>query len=437
MNLHDKKIHGLTPIAIVHELDKYVIGQVDAKRAVANAIRNRMRRLVVSEEMKAEISPKNILMVGSTGIGKTEIARRLASLTDSPFVKVEATKFTEVGYVGRDVESIIRDLLEDSLNKVRNKSYDECAEHALERALKRVADVLLLLDEYKDSSVPELLSKIKNGDFDNIEIEIDVQQSLGYEIVVPHGMEELSQQFQNIIQSLNGDKASKRLMTVKKALDVLREEESGKLINEEELRVKAINLAEEQGIVFIDEIDKVVRSNNSHGDVSREGVQRDLLPLLDGTTINTKYGSVRTDYILFIASGAFMNSEPGDMLSELQGRLPIRVNLHSLTKEDFVRILQEPKNSLVKQYQSLLDTEGVKLIFSDEAINKIAEIACILNSKQENIGARRLQTVMEQLLNTISFDADRFSGQEILIDSQYVEENVSIDSLKEDSDWIL
>jgi len=433
-------LKDMTPQSIVQELDKHVIGQAEAKRAVANAVRNRMRRLKVPEVMRKEISPKNILMIGSTGIGKTEIARRLATLVEAPFVKVEATKFTEVGYVGKDVDTIIRDLVEDALVKVRKKAYELIKEEAHKRAVQRVLELLRTScnitedddsDEYKD-----FVHKFEHNIFDEYEIECESSSAVGIEIMVPHGMEEVSQQLQNLFQSVHNERSVKRKMTVVKALKLLQEEESGKLVNEDDIRSTALQLTEEQGIVFIDEIDKVVRSNH-HGDVSREGVQRDLLPLLDGTVVNTRYGNVSTDYILFIASGAFMNSQPEDMLSELQGRLPIRVKLQSLTKNDFMRILLEPQNSLIKQYQELLKTEGVTLIFAPDAIEYLADLACIINEEQENIGARRLHTIIEKLLDELSFTADQYCDQDVTIDRAYVEKYVHKGDGHRDTDWIL
>lgn len=444
--LLDKEVigpSGMTPRAIVAELDKHVIGQADAKRAVANAIRNRMRRLQVPHPMKEEILPKNILMIGSTGIGKTEIARRLAVLTDSPFVKVEATKFTEVGYVGKDVDSIIRDLVEDAFIKERDKAYETVNKQAKKNVLSRVIDALKLKEDFEkiskelSSDAQNIEEDLYNGLYDDVVIEIDVQGSLGFEVVVPHGMEEISNHIQQLMQTVQSERSVKRKMTVKKALEVLQEEESSKLLNEEDIKQSAVRMAEQQGIVFIDEIDKVVRSNQFHGDVSREGVQRDLLPLLDGSVVSTKFGNIKTDYILFIASGAFMNNQPSDMLSELQGRLPICVKLDSLHKEDFIRILLEPKNSLVKQYQSLMLTEGVDLNFNDDAIDRIAEISCYMNSNFENIGARRLQTVMEKLLDTLSFEAESYCGQSVVIDRHYVDKYIEEEYSGKNSDWIL
>lgn len=434
---------GLSPQEIVSELDKHVIGQNAAKRAVANAIRNRMRRLCVSDPMKQEILPKNILMIGSTGIGKTEIARRLAALTDSPFIKVEATKFTEIGYVGKDVESIIRDLVEDAFLKIRIKAIEEIEVLAKRNALPRILEALQLMDDFDEisdrlsSKTDSLEEDVLRGLFDEVEIEIDVQGSMGFEIMVPHGMEEISQHMQQLMQAVQSDKSMKRKMPLKKAFEVLQDEESSKLLNEDDLKMRAVKLTEEQGIVFIDEIDKVVRSNQHHGDVSREGVQRDLLPLLDGTIVSTKYGNIKTDYILFIASGAFMNNQPSDMLSELQGRLPISVRLDSLSKDDFIKILSVPQNSLVKQYQALLLTEKVTLEFKDDALERIAEISCDMNERHENTGARRLQTILEKLLDTLSFEAEAFAGKTVVVDSQYVDEHVPKDVVNTDEDWIL
>lgn len=427
----------LTPRAIVAALDLHIVGQQDAKRAVANAYRYRLRRLRVSEDLRKEISPKNILMVGSTGVGKTEIARRLARLVSAPFIKVEATKFTEVGYVGKDVDSIIRDLVEDALIKVRTQAYEEVEYQANMHALNRVC-MALKQRELSEQDDEALMRALEAGEYDELEVDIEVQAgAVGYEIVMPQGMEELSQHLQQLMQAVHSDRVVQRRMTVKKAIALLRDEESAKLLNEDELRQRAIQLTEEEGIVFIDEIDKVVRSDQYHGDVSREGVQRDLLPLLDGTVVNTKYGNVSTDHILFIASGAFMNSHPRDMLSELQGRLPISVTLHPLTQQDFERILKEPQNSLVKQYQALLATEGVEVVFHDDALVRIAELAAHLNSVQENIGARRLQALMEMLLDQLSFEAEQHEGQLVTIDRAYVDAHTSCDPVRDERHWIL
>lgn len=435
---------GLTPKTIVLELDKYVIGQSEAKRSVANAIRNRMRRLQVELPMKLEISPKNILMIGSTGIGKTEIARRLALLTDSPFVKVEATKFTEVGYVGKDVDSIIRDLAENAFIKVRALAHKEVQLTAKKNLIPKIIEALQLMegfDELLKERCPHSNSiedELLAGLFDDVEIEIDVQQgSLDFEVVVPHGMEEISQHMQQIMHAVQSDRSTKKKMLVKKAFELLQEEESEKLLNDEDLKVQAVRLAEEQGIVFIDEIDKIVGSRQLQGDVSREGVQRDLLPLLDGSTVSTKFGNVKTDYVLFIAAGAFMDNQPSDMLPELQGRLPICVKLNALTQEDLIRILREPENSLIKQYQALLKTEGVVLEFMDEAVERIAEISCDMNANHENIGARRLQTVMEKLLDALSFEAESYEGTSVVIDRSYVDKHVVFDPPANDNDWVL
>ena len=433
-------LKDMTPQEIVTELDKHVIGQAEAKRAVANAIRNRMRRLQVPEKMRKEISPKNILMIGSTGIGKTEIARRLAMLIEAPFVKVEATKFTEVGYVGKDVDTIVRDLVEDAFQKVRAKAFLAVKAEANRRATVRILGYLSALDgiTYKENSeeFSAFKEKLLNKAFDHVEIEFEAHSPVGIEIMVPHGMEEVSQQLQNLFQTVHNDRSVKRKMVVEKALKFLQEEEAHKLINEEDIKSTALQLASEQGIVFIDEIDKVVRSNH-HGDVSREGVQRDLLPLLDGTVVNTRYGNVHTDFILFIASGAFMNSRPSDMMSELQGRLPIHVKLQPLVKDDFMKILQDPQNSLIKQYQALMLTEEVDVVFEQDAVESLADFAYAINTQSENIGARRLQTIMEMLMDDLSFTAEQYRGQRIVIDRAYVENKVRLGEVSRDTDWVL
>jgi len=428
--------HDLTPKEIVSALDKHVIGQPQAKRAVANAIRNRMRRLRVPLEMQREISPKNILMIGSTGIGKTEIARRLAMLIEAPFVKVEATKFTEVGYVGKDVDSIIRDLVEDALHKVRAKALVDVRVEADKRALERVETCLKQLASLDGIESQDIQARILAKEFDHVEIEFDVQSSMGVEIMVPHGMEEVSHQLQNLFQSVQSERSVKRKMNVEHAMKFLQDEESHKLINEEDIKTAAVKLAGEQGIVFIDEIDKVVRSNH-HGDVSREGVQRDLLPLLDGTVVNTRYGNISTDFILFIAAGAFMNCQPTDMLSELQGRLPIQVKLQPLVREDFIKILRDPENSLIKQYQALLKTEAVDVVFTEDALDTLADFAVAMNAQGENIGARRLQTIMEMLMDDLSFTAEAHQDHEVVIDRAYVEKYVQMGEQSRDADWIL
>ncbi|TVS17062.1 MAG: ATP-dependent protease ATPase subunit HslU [Gammaproteobacteria bacterium] len=424
----------MTPREIVHELDRHIIGQAEAKRAVAIALRNRWRRLKLPEAMREEITPKNILMIGPTGVGKTEIARRLAKLSGAPFTKVEATKFTEVGYVGRDVESIIRDLTEAAVKMLREEQLQQVQHRADDAAEDRLLDALLPEArsapgftneaEKRDSSTRQMLrKKLREGELDEREVDVDLSQSmLGAEIVAPPGMEEMTQQLQSLFSGLSQGRKRSLKLPVKEALRRLREEEAAKLVNEEEIKSRAVTAVEQSGIVFIDEIDKVARRGETGGvDVSREGVQRDLLPLIEGCTVSTKFGMVRTDHILFIASGAFHLSRPSDLIPELQGRLPIRVELAALTPEDFERILTEPKASLTEQYSALLGTEGVNIEFTPDGIKRIAEIAWRVNETTENIGARRLHTVMERLLEEISFEADRHSsGAAIVIDADYV-----------------
>lgn len=437
-----------TPKQIVDKLGKYVIGQHKAKVAVAIALRSRWRRLQVEGDLRYEISPKNILMVGSTGVGKTEIARRLADLSESPFVKIEATKFTEVGYVGRDVDSIIRDLVEVSMSLSREKAEEEVFNIATEAATTTIANIILNNETPTENeqdnpddenSLDDIKQQIQDGELDDHLIEIDITRpSYGVEIMAPAGMEEMSQQLQDIFTQLKSDKPSKKKMPVKDALRQLTEEEAGKLINEDEIRQDAIDNAEQKGIVFIDEIDKVIKSQNHHGDVSREGVQRDLLPLLEGTTVHTKYGPIETDHILFIASGAFMGVSPKDMISELQGRLPIRVNLESLTEDDFRRILSEPENSLTKQYSALMKTEGITLNFTPAGIKKIAKISYDMNAQLDNIGARRLHTVMENLLEKISYDIETYQNTTVKVDAAFVTSQMKINAIKKnDEKWML
>jgi ATP-dependent HslUV protease ATP-binding subunit HslU len=433
----------MTPREIVQELDKHIVGQADAKRAVAIALRNRWRRMQVDEALRAEITPKNILMIGPTGVGKTEIARRLARLAKAPFVKVEATKFTEVGYVGRDVDSIVKDLVDVSAKLVREDEIARNRHRAEDAAEERLLDALLprpasfgfqqggAPDATRDTDTRQKFRKmLREGKLDDREVEIEVRAvPAGVEIMAPPGMEELSQQLQSMFQNLGGSRTRPRKMKVREALKALVDEEAAKLVNEEELKARAVANAEQNGIVFIDEIDKVARRGEGHGaDVSREGVQRDLLPIVEGSTVNTKYGMVKTDHVLFIASGAFHVSKPSDLIPELQGRFPIRVELDSLRVEDFVRILTEPDASLCRQYQALLATEGVTLEFADDGVRRLAEVAWQVNEKTENIGARRLHTVMERLLETVSFEAsDRGAGGEgarIAIDAAYVERNL-------------
>lgn len=415
---------SLTPREIVRELDRYIVGQKGAKRAVALALRSRWRRMQLPSALRAEVSPKNILMIGPTGVGKTEIARRLAKLADAPFIKVEATKFTEVGYVGKDVDSIIRDLVENAIKMLRAKRLQLHSDQADEAAEERLLDALLTppretaawadKKEAADNSTRQLFrKKLREGELDDKEIEIDVRQpAIGVEIMSPPGMEEMTNQLQSMFSKLGNQQHKRQKLKVKEARKLLREEEAGKLVNEDELKAHAVALVEENGIVFIDEIDKVAkRSDHGGTDVSREGVQRDLLPLIEGTTVSTRYGMVKTDHILFIASGAFHLSRPSDLVPELQGRLPIRVELSALSVEDFERILIEPDASLTEQYQALLATEGLNIEFSRDCIRRLAEVAWQVNEKVENIGARRLHTVLEKLLEEISFEADSLATQ--------------------------
>jgi ATP-dependent HslUV protease ATP-binding subunit HslU len=424
----------LTPRQIVQELDKHIIGQEAAKRAVAIALRNRWRRAQVVLDLRNEITPKNILMIGPTGVGKTEIARRLAKLAQAPFIKVEATKFTEIGYVGRDVESIVRDLADVAVKMIREEAVAKVQHQAEQAAEERVLDILLPtarptgmdfdLSEGSSPTREKFRQMLREGKLDGKEIEAELSvPAIGVEIMAPPGMEEMTSQLQGMFQNLAGGRKRTRKVRVKEARKLLAEEEAGKLINEEDIKAKALEAAEQHGIVFIDEIDKVARRSEYSGpDVSREGVQRDLLPLVEGCTVSTKYGMVRTDYILFIASGAFHLSKPSDLIPEMQGRLPIRVELNALTVEDFVRILTEPDASLTEQYTALMATEGVGLKFTESGIARIAEVAWQVNQRTENIGARRLHTVMERLLEQLSFAAG--SGEEIdtvAIDAAYVD----------------
>ncbi len=440
----------MTPREIVQELDGHIISQSDAKRAVAIALRNRWRRMQVDEDLRNEITPKNILMIGPTGVGKTEIARRLAKLANAPFIKVEATKFTEVGYVGKDVESIIRDLVDFAVNMLREQAVAKVGARAEDAARDRILDILLpkanpvgfanepapVADTVSDSQAStrqKFLRKLLSGELDEREIEFDVTSQMGVEIMTPPGMEEMASQLQGLFQNMGGSKPQKRKMRVKDAMPLLIEEESAKLINDEEIKQQALESAQQNGIVFIDELDKVARRSEYAGaDVSREGVQRDLLPLVEGCTVSTRYGMVKTDHMLFIASGAFHLSKPSDLIPELQGRLPIRVELRALDADDFVRILTEPKASLTEQYTALMATEGVELKFGDDAVKRIAEIAWQVNESTENIGARRLHTVMERLLDIISFEAPDRSGDSITLDADYV--NKYLDELASDED---
>ena len=424
----------LTPQQIVAELDKHIVGQDDAKRAVAIALRNRWRRMQVDESLRNEITPKNILMIGPTGVGKTEIARRLARLAQAPFIKVEATKFTEVGYVGRDVESIIRDLADVAVKMTREVELEKVRPVAERAARERVLDILLPaarswddLDEKSSATREKFRNMLEEGRLADKEIEVEVNmQSIGVEIMAPPGMEEMTSQLQSIFQNMGGSKKRVRKLRIQDALKVLTEEEAAKMINEDDIKVRAIESVEQNGLVFLDEIDKVTRRGETSGpDVSREGVQRDLLPLVEGSTVSTRYGMVRTDHILFIASGAFHLSKPSDLIPELQGRLPIRVELSALQTGDFVRILTEPDGSLTEQYSALMQTENLDLEFNPDGIRRIAEIAWQVNETTENIGARRLHTVMEKLLESVSFDAPTRSGEKMIIDAAYVNEQLS------------
>ena len=434
----------MTPREIVHELDKHIIGQNGAKRAVAIALRNRWRRLQLDEDLRAEISPKNILMIGPTGVGKTEIARRLAKLASAPFIKVEATKFTEVGYVGRDVESIIRDLVEVAIKLRRDETMKIMSDRAIDAAEERILDALLTPArtddpaENKNTATRQLFrKKLREGELDDKEIDLEVSAaSVGVEIMAPPGMEEMTSQLQNMFSNMSPGKTKTKTLKVKDALKQATEDEAAKLINEDELKSSAVEAVEQTGIVFIDEIDKVAKGADRGGaDVSREGVQRDLLPLIEGCTVSTKYGMIKTDHILFIASGAFHLSKPSDLVPELQGRLPIRVELSALSVDDFKRILREPDASLTEQYQALLKTEGLALTFSEDAITRIAEIAWQVNEKTENIGARRLHTVMERLLEEISFEGSESCSNDngiVAIDAGYV--NTHLTDLADDED---
>ena len=433
----------MTPREIVHELDKHIVGQAAAKRAVSIALRNRWRRSRVDEAIRDEITPKNILMIGPTGVGKTEIARRLARLAQAPFIKVEATKFTEVGYVGRDVESIVRDLVDAAVKQTRQAEMVKVESRAEKAAEDTVLDALLPgADTWGETGQPKEESptrqkfreKLRNGELDDKEIEIEVQVgAMGVEIMAPPGMEEMSSQLQSLFQNMGSGRKKTRKLRVRDALKLLKEEEAAKMVNEEDIKLRAVESVEQNGIVFLDEIDKICKRSDYGGpDVSREGVQRDLLPLVEGCTVSTKYGMIRTDHILFIASGAFHLAKPSDLIPEMQGRFPIRVELDALSADDFVRILTEPDASLTEQYSALLETEGVTLDFRPDGLSRIAQISFDVNEKTENIGARRLHTVLERLLEAVSFTAADHAGETVVVDAAYVEQQLG--ELAQDED---
>jgi ATP-dependent HslUV protease ATP-binding subunit HslU len=427
---------SMTPREIVEELDKHIVGQHDAKRAVAIALRNRWRRAQIKEPLRSEITPKNILMIGPTGVGKTEIARRLAKLARAPFIKVEATKFTEVGYGGRDVDSIVRDLVDMAVKLVREEAVTRVADRAADNAEDRLLDALLpgpRSDDGRDTR-QRFRKMLREGDLDDRDVELDLAApAVGVEIMAPPGMEEMTSQLQSLFQNFSQGRSKRRKLKVKDALALLKDEEAAKLINQEDVKVQAVKAVEENGIVFIDEIDKVARRAEAHGaDVSREGVQRDLLPLVEGCTVSTRYGMVRTDHVLFIASGAFSVAKPSDLIPELQGRFPIRVELSALGVEDFVRILTEPSASLTEQYTSLLATERFDIKFEDGGVRRLAEVAFQVNDRSENIGARRLHTVLERLLEAVSFEAADRAGQSVVIDAAYVDSHLQ--ALVQDED---
>ena len=425
----------MTPKEIVSELDKHIVGQASAKKSVAIALRNRWRRQQVDPALRDEITPKNILMIGPTGVGKTEIARRLARLANAPFIKIEATKFTEVGYVGRDVESIIRDLVDTAVKMTRTAEMEKVESKAYDAAEDKVLDILLpradagMLSDSEESTRQKMRKKLREGTLDDKEIEIDVHVApMGVEIMAPPGMEEMTSQLQGMFQSMGSDKTRSRKMSIKKALASIKEDEAAKLVNEDDIRLRAVESVEQNGIVFLDEIDKICKRSElggGGGEVSREGVQRDLLPLVEGSTVSTKYGTIKTDHILFIASGAFHVAKPSDLIPELQGRFPIRVELSALSADDFVRILTEPNASLTEQYEALLATEGVSLTFATDGIQRIAELGWQVNERTENIGARRLHTMLERLLEEISYNAPDLIEKAIVIDAAYVDQHLT------------